>query len=1128
MSQFSFLETEFTDEFEASSRAEKYALEDPGTSVIHARRALESAVKWAFKNDPGLRQPYEDQLNAYLHEESFRGLANGLVFSTARKIQKAGNKAVHESKPPSKVEAVEIVSALFNFMRWFADSYSRGVKPDRGIRFDPHALMAGSQSSAKSLAERKALEAELAQKREETDLARQRVAELAKSKEELAAELAALRAEVAASRKAAEASPILEEDWSEAETRVWKIDVLLKEAGWALTEKRDREYEVSGMPSGSGVGFVDYVLWGDDGKPLALVEAKRSTVSIETGRQQGKLYADCLEAEFGQRPVIFLSNGYEHEIWDDVTSAPRSIQGFHSKDELELMIQRRTSVLSLAGLDVNPDIAGRYYQERAIRAIAEHFETGKQRKALVVMATGAGKTRTTIALVDLLMRANMVKRVLFLADRTALVNQAMRAFNEHLPDSSPVNLVTEKDENGRVYGSTYQTMIGMLSETFDRKTGEITPARFGVGHFDLVVIDEAHRSVYKKYKSIFDYFDSLLVGLTATPKEDVSKNTYELFDLESGVPTDVYSLEDAIADGFLVPPNAISIPLKFVREGIRYDELSEDDKEEWDEIDWDDEDEDPPDEVGAGAVNKWLFNQDTVDKVLKQLMTDGLHVEGGDRLGKTIIFAKNQKHAEFIYKRFVANYPALDNGNFARIITNKTKYAQSLIDDFGIADKAPHIAISVDMLDTGIDVPDCVNLVFFKMVRSQTKFWQMVGRGTRLSPDLFGPGEDKQYFRIFDYLQNLEYFTADIPSGEAADAPSISERLFLQRVEILGSLDRIGEYDGERSELAEMLRSEVDSMNEKNFIVRPHLQAVERFRETAGWSSESLSDPRGLAAIASLPRDMEAEPEEAKRFDILVLSAQLGVLDGFPFAKAQEAIRKLARKLEEKTDIPAVSAHMELIQDVMRDEWWEGVTYPMLESARKKLRLIVHLIDKKDRSIVYTNVTDELGESAEIDLVPGAESFAQFHKKAEHFLKENLGEAVVAKVRSGEPITEADVAELQRILVAAGVGDDASFEAASERAGSFGLFIRGIVGLDRAAAKESFTEFLDDKRYSTNQLRFVNLIIDELTSNGVLSAKRLYEPPYAGVAPEGPEDLFTEAELNRMFAAIKELTENAS
>ena len=317
-------------------------------------------------------------------------------------------------------------------------------------------------------------------------------------------------------------------------------------------------------------------------------------------------------------------------------------------------------------------------------------------------------------------------------------------------------------------------------------------------------------------------------------------------------------------------------------------------------------------------------------------------------------------------------------------------------------------------------------------------------------------------------------------------------------------------------------------MNEKNFIVRPHLQAVERFRETAGWSSESLSDPRGIAAIASLPREMEAEPEEAKRFDVLVLSAQLGVLDGLPFAKAQEAIRKLARKLEEKTDIPAVSAHMELIQDVMSDEWWEGVTYPMLESARKKLRSIVHLIDKKDRGIVYTTFIDDIGDALEVDLVPGAESFIQFHKKAEHFLKENLGEAAVAKVRSGEPITDSDVAELQRILVAAGVGDDASFEAASARAGSFGLFIRGIVGLERASAKESFTEFLDDKRYSTNQLRFVNLIIDELTANGALQASRLYEPPYKGVAPQGPEDLFSESELDRMFEAIKELTDNAA
>ncbi|MCP4309493.1 MAG: DEAD/DEAH box helicase family protein, partial [bacterium] len=259
------------------------------------------------------------------------------------------------------------------------------------------------------------------------------------------------------------------------------------------------------------------------------------------------------------------------------------------------------------------------------------------------------------------------------------------------------NLVTEGNEEGRVYVSTYQTMVGKIDEY--RPDGT---RRFGVGHFDLVVIDEAHRSVFRKYRGIFDYFDSYLVGLTATPKDEVDKNTYDLFELETGVPTDAYSLDDAIGDGYLVPPRGVSVPLKFVREGIRYDDLSEDEKDDWDEFDWGVDEEgnplDPPDQVDAAELNKWLFNTDTVDKVLQTLMTEGIRVAGGDRLGKTIIFAKNQRHAEFIYERFVANYPALDNGNFARVVTHSVKYAQSLIDDFSNPDKSPHIAISVDML----------------------------------------------------------------------------------------------------------------------------------------------------------------------------------------------------------------------------------------------------------------------------------------------------------------------------------------------------------------------------------------------------------------------------------------------
>ena len=500
-----------------------------------------------------------------------------------------------------------------------------------------------------------------------------------------------------------------------------------------------------------------------------MTTASRSASSKRSGRardarvgqQQAKLYADCLEKQFGQRPVIFYTNGYEHWLWDDTRYPPRSVQGFLTKDELQLAIQRRTLRKPLGAEEIDGAIVERFYQTRAIRRVAEAFEKDHQRKALLVMATGAGKTRTVIALADLLMRANWAKRVLFLADRVALVRQAVNAFKRHLPSSAPVNLVTEKDGQGRVYVSTYPTMMNLIDDTADGKR------RFGVGHFDLVVIDEAHRSVYRKYGAIFDYFDSLLVGLTATPKDEVDRDTYRLFELQRGVPTDAYGLDEAVKDGYLVPPRAVSVPLKFIRQGMRYDDLSEDEKEQWDAIEWD-EDGNVPSQVDPPAINKWLFNADTVDKVLEHLMTHGLKVAAGDRLGKTIIFAKNHDHAQFIAQRFDANYPHL-KGSFARVIDFKTDYAQSLIEDFCQADKAPHIAISVDMLDTGIDVPEVVNLVFFKIVRSKTKFWQMLGRGTRLCPDLFGPGQNKEFFYVFDFCQNFEFFNQNPQARRRCD-----------------------------------------------------------------------------------------------------------------------------------------------------------------------------------------------------------------------------------------------------------------------------------------------------------------------------------------------------------------------
>lgn len=561
-------------------------------------------------------------------------------------------------------------------------------------------------------------------------------------------------------------------------------------------------------------------------------------------------------------------------------------------------------------------------------------------------------------------------------------------------------------------------------------------------------IDEAHRSVYQKYRAIFDYFDALLVGLTATPKDEVDRNTYSLFELETGVPTDVYGLEDAVNDKFLVPPQSVSVPLKFQREGIRYDQLSEADKEQWDVLEWS-EDGDVPDRVEAEAVNKWLFNKDTVDKVLEHLMTRGQKVAGGDRLGKTIIFAKNNAHAEFIAARFNANYPHY-KGQFTRVITFKTEYAQSLIDSFSQADKAPHIAISVDMLDTGIDVPEVVNLVFFKLVRSKTKFWQMIGRGTRLRPHLFGPGQPKEFFSIFDYCQNLEFFSQNPETADGALGESLGKRLFTSRLELIraidwrlgasaGHTDRVQEpvapYDAAmteehlRHELAECLRAQVAAMNLHNFIVRPRRRLVEKYAQPEVWAALQEEDFDALARdVAGLPSELVDEDEDAKRFDLLMLRLQLALLQvDLDFERWRDQVRAMAGLLEEKSSIPMVREQMPLIQEIQSDAWWDDVTMPMLESARKRLRALVKLIEKARRQPVYTDFEDELGHESTVAL-PGfgaGADFQRFRAKVRQFLRAHENHLAIHKLRWNMPLTPADLGELERMLVEAGVGTSA-------------------------------------------------------------------------------------------------------
>ena len=665
-SQFQFLHDEWRMLFDPAVKAESLVYSDARSSCFYARRALELAVHWLYKHDTALKLPYQDHLSALIHAPSFRNAVGPAIFAKIKLVKDLGNLAVHSHKPVRQLDALTAAKELFHFMFWLARTYARGATPTDGLSFNADLLPKTSPTPPQTLEQLQSLESQLRDRDE-------KLAEFLSGRKALDDELERLRVEVAEAKKQNAARPD-DHNYSEAETRDYFIDLLLKEAGWALANPQDREFPVTGMPNNTGEGFVDYVLWGDDGKPLGVVEAKRTKRDSRVGQQQAKLYADCLEKQFGQRPVIFYSNGYDHWMWDDVNYPPRAVQGFYKNPELELLIQRRGMRKSLGDATIDEAIVERYYQSRAIRRVGEAFERDRDRKALLTMATGAGKTRTVIALCDLLMRCNWVKRVLFLADRVALVNQAVNAFKRHLPDASPVNLITEKDKEGRVFVSTYPTMMGLIEESRDGQR------RFGVGHFDLVIIDEAHRSVYQKYGAIFEYFDSLLVGLTATPKDEVDRNTYRLFDLEDGVPTDNYTLDEAVRDGFLVPPKAVSVPLRFQREGISYNELSDEEKEEWDALDWND-DGTVPNRVEAEAVNRWLFNKDTVDKVLEHLMTRGLKVAGGDRLGKTIIFAKNHHHAQFIAERFNINYPHF-KGEFARVIDFETEYAQNLIDNF--------------------------------------------------------------------------------------------------------------------------------------------------------------------------------------------------------------------------------------------------------------------------------------------------------------------------------------------------------------------------------------------------------------------------------------------------------------
>lgn len=1144
MSNFAFLRADFLNVFDAATSAENLCESDPTGAAFFAGKTMELAVKWAFASDPKLTPPYQDNIATLIHDHGFRQIAGQAVFLKAKYINRIRNRAVHEEKKIAAGEALASVKELFHFCYWFGRTYGRKDKPAENMVFNAAHLKAASPKAVEGLrvafSKLKAQQAAL----EERD---KQLEDLRSGKAALDEEIQRLRREVAQARLEAE-NKVDAHDYNEAETRDRMIDLYLREAGWTdFVHGKDVEYEVAPMPNAANMGFADYVLWGADGLPLAVVEAKRTRHDARKGQQQAKLYADALEAMHGRRPVIFYTNGQETWVWDDAPRVdgkgssgkpPRRLGGFYTREELELMIQRRVTGGRLVDAKINQAIAGRPYQLKAIGRIAQEFDAGRH-KALLVMATGTGKTRTVVALVDAMMKAGLVKRALFLADRTSLVKQAVNTFKTHLPSSNPVNLVSDRDNTGRVYASTYPTMMGLIDTK--SKKGE-ADRNFGPGYFDLVIIDEAHRSVYQRYKAIFEYFDSYLVGLTATPRDEVDRDTYDLFDLETGVPTDSYDMETAIAESYLVKLDPVSVPTKFTRGGIKYDDLSPEEKDQWDMLDWDEGE--VPDEVSAEELNKFLFNTDTADKVLGHLMSNGIHVKGGDRLGKTIIFAKSQLHAEFIEERFNSNWPALGAEGFARIITYKGDYAQSLIDDFSIKDKAPHMAISVDMLDTGIDVPEIVNLVFFKLVRSKTKFWQMVGRGTRLCPDLFGPGIDKDSFRIFDFCQNLEYFGQNPATKEASNSRSLTERLFFTRLALVRALesdvadgmhedgdtfeghpDAVPTIDDIKKQSRDAAQALIGSMSMDNFVVRSKRFLVEKYQKPESWINLTDDMLDELDAIAGLPNTLPYEGEDAKRFDLMMFTLQVALLRGEKrFEKLKKQLIEIAAALE-VLNVPAVKPHLTMLEEIQQESWWEGLTIPLLELVRRRLRTIVNLIDKAQRPILYSNFEDEFGDAVSVELpATSGVDIDSFRKKARAFLRQHDDNIALQKVRNAKPLTETDLKGLELMLVDAGIGTHEDIERAANAADGFGNFLRLLVGMDKAAATSAFSEFLVSDA-TANQIEFIQLIITHLTENGAMDPALIYESPFKDIAPKGPEEIFSGDKVVSLVDAIRTLSQ---
>jgi type I restriction enzyme R subunit len=1178
ISNFTFVKADFLELHADVIEAEQLVFISSKASAVLSRSVLENAVNWLYENERKLERPWRADLSTLMHGDEFKALFNRTMFGELNLIRKIGNNAAHPKstgKRLSSNDALASLKYLFRFLRFLAIYY--GKKTPETQVFDealiPRKAPTESpvQNKQQDQEQLSSLLAEIEAQNKANRATEKKLLEQAEENALLKQQIEQHRTETANRKIAREknvefdtAIPLLV---SEKETRERYIDIALQEAGWTnLKMGHDLECPVVGMPKStnpSGLGYVDYVLWGDDGLPLAVVEAKKTMANPKKGKHQAELYADCLETMKGQRPIIFYTNGFETYLWDDQFSPEREVQGLFTKDELARLIERRdpnNGRQDLRQFKVNQEIAGkgRPYQLEAIARVAENsvktvsktdangntvevLRSGS-RQSLLVMATGSGKTRVSAAITDMMTKCNWAKRILFLADRNALVTQAKNNFNQYLPHLSAIDLTKEKEDDGtRIVFSTYPTIMNRIDGNFSKVKGYEDERFYGVGHFDLIIIDEAHRSVYQKYKAIFDYFDAMLIGLTATPKSEVGHDTYGLFGIEDDNPTFSYELDKAVAQGFLVRPSAKSVPLKFLREGIKYKELTKAEQKQYEEKFGDPTSKEAPDEIGSAALNKWLFNTDTVDQVIDHLMTKGIKVEGGEKVGKSIIFAKSHDHAIFIEKRFNKNYPEYA-GKFLRVIDNYETKAQDLLDMFvdEYEENDPQIAVSVDMMDTGVDAPRVVNLVFFKPVKSSTKFWQMIGRGTRLCKGLFGLNEDgtsndKTEFVIFDYCQNFEFFDANPDGAKGNVVKSLTQQIFEAKLEIALTIREQSKSTDEQRALAESYINELNitvaSLNDKRFAVKAKLRAVTEFSNKARWAIITKNDMLDINTnLSALILPDKNDDEFAKRFDILILNFQLALLTAAHSTEIYiNKISGIAQGLLKKQNIPAVALQLDLLNQLQTPEFWKAININTLDNVRVSIRDLLQFLDKEKQAQVTTTFEDKLDHYSikEHDLIPAYTAMKSYKDRVESYVREHNDHLVIRKLKTNKPITETEINELEHILFdGKTVGTKEEYiETYGDK--PLGEFIRSIVGLEVIAAQAIFAEFIQAGALKPDQMTFINNIISYLTRNGTIDKKMLFEPPFTNVHDQGLFGVFDDAQRTNVISLIDTVNENA-